>query len=109
MNSIYIICEKTGQEELYTLYACENDDNHERPLSEQNRHVVMLTFFRHYKRSGALMYSERTMHLWYKYYGLFVRIYITSLQSYLLQINTRQTSFEVCFDSKCKTGDCSAP
>ncbi|KAK2173328.1 hypothetical protein NP493_884g04000 [Ridgeia piscesae] len=34
--------------------------------------------------------SERTKHLWYKYYGVFVRIYITSQQSYLSQINTRQ-------------------
>ena len=44
--------------------------------------------------------SERTKQLWYKYYGLFVRMYITSQQSYLSQFNTRQTSFEVCFDSK---------
>ena len=28
------------------------------------------------------------MKVWHKYYGLFVRIYITSLQSYLSQINT---------------------
>ncbi|KAK2192842.1 hypothetical protein NP493_21g01035 [Ridgeia piscesae] len=40
------------------------------------------------------MCSEKTKHLWYKYYGLFVRMYITSQQSYLSQINTRQTSFE---------------
>ncbi|KAK2192341.1 hypothetical protein NP493_33g04019 [Ridgeia piscesae] len=39
------------------------------------------------------MYSEKTNHLWYKYYGLFVRMYITYQQSYLSQINTRQTSF----------------
>ncbi|KAK2181886.1 hypothetical protein NP493_370g02021 [Ridgeia piscesae] len=55
------------------------------------------------------MCSERTMHLWYKYNGLFVRMYITSLQRYLSQINTRQTSFEACFDSKRKSRDCSAP
>ena len=35
------------------------------------------------------MCSEKTKHLWYKYYGLFVRMYITSQQSYLSQINTR--------------------
>ncbi|KAK2181443.1 hypothetical protein NP493_398g01010 [Ridgeia piscesae] len=55
------------------------------------------------------MSSERTKHIWYKYYGLFVRMYITSQQSYLSQINTRQTSFEACFDSKRKSRDCSAP
>ena len=55
------------------------------------------------------MYSERTMQLWYKYYGLFVRLYITSQQRYLLQINARQTSFEAWFDSKHKSRDCSAP
>ncbi|KAK2187974.1 hypothetical protein NP493_148g04036 [Ridgeia piscesae] len=55
------------------------------------------------------MCSERTKHLRYKYYGLFVRMYITSQQSYLSQINTRQTSFEACFDSKRKSRDYSAP
>ncbi|KAK2194059.1 hypothetical protein NP493_3g10016 [Ridgeia piscesae] len=55
------------------------------------------------------MCSERTKHLWYKYYGLFVRMYITSQQTYLSQINTRQTSFEACFDRKHKSRDCSAP
>ena len=51
------------------------------------------------------MCSEKTKHLWYKYYGLFVRMYITSQQSYLSQINTRQTSFEAYFDSKRKSRD----
>ncbi|KAK2191575.1 hypothetical protein NP493_51g05078 [Ridgeia piscesae] len=51
---------------------------------------------------------QRNVHLWYKYYGLFVRMYITSLQSYLSQINTRQTRFEACFDSKRKSRDCNA-
>ena len=46
------------------------------------------------------MCNETTKYLWYKYYGLLVRMYITSLQSYLSQINTRQTSFEAYFDSK---------
>ncbi|KAK2176853.1 hypothetical protein NP493_635g01016 [Ridgeia piscesae] len=45
----------------------------------------------------------------YKYYGLFVRMCITSLQSYLSQINTRQTSFEACFESKRKSRHSSAP
>ena len=50
------------------------------------------------------------MHLWYKNDGLLVRMYITSRQSYLSQINTRQTrSFEACVDSKRKSRDCSAP
>ncbi|KAK2192265.1 hypothetical protein NP493_35g01039 [Ridgeia piscesae] len=40
------------------------------------------------------MCSERTKHLWYKYYGLFVMMYVTSQQSYLTKINTRQTSVE---------------
>jgi len=35
----------------------------------------------------------------YKYNGLFIRMYITSEQRYLSQINTRQTSFEAYFDS----------
>ncbi|KAK2187846.1 hypothetical protein NP493_153g09000 [Ridgeia piscesae] len=48
------------------------------------------------------MCSERTKHLWYEYYGLFVRMFITSQQSYLSHINTRQTSFEAYFDSKRK-------
>ncbi|KAK2154460.1 hypothetical protein NP493_2183g00006 [Ridgeia piscesae] len=55
------------------------------------------------------MCSERTKHLWYKYYGLFVRMCITSQQSYLSQINTRQTCFEAHFDSKRKSRDSSAP
>ncbi|KAK2173928.1 hypothetical protein NP493_842g01057 [Ridgeia piscesae] len=42
----------------------------------------------------SLMCTEKTKHLWYKYYGLFVRMYITYLQSYLSQINTKQASFE---------------
>ena len=55
------------------------------------------------------MCIEKTKHLWYEYYGLFVRMYITSQQSYLSQINTRQTSFEAYFDSKRKSRDSSAP
>ncbi|KAK2171283.1 hypothetical protein NP493_1084g00014 [Ridgeia piscesae] len=55
------------------------------------------------------MCSEKTKHLWYKYYGLFVRMYITSQQCYLWQINTRQTSFEAYFDGKRKSCDSSAP
>ena len=81
---------------------------------------VALTFFRRYNRFDwcfctcvinvkSLICSERTMHLWYKYYGLFVRMYINSLQSYLSQINTWQTSFEAWFDSKRQPRDCSAP
>ena len=31
----------------------------------------------------ASIYSERTKHLWYKYYGLFVRMYITSQQLFV--------------------------
>ena len=50
-----------------------------------------------------------TKHLWYKYYGLFVRMYITSQQSYLSQINIREANFEACFDSKHKSRDCNAP
>ncbi|KAK2163645.1 hypothetical protein NP493_1452g00000 [Ridgeia piscesae] len=55
------------------------------------------------------MCSEKTKHLWYKYYGLFVKMYITSQRSYLSQINTRQTSFEAYFVSKRKSRDSSAP
>ncbi|KAK2188499.1 hypothetical protein NP493_130g01014 [Ridgeia piscesae] len=55
------------------------------------------------------MCSEKTKHLWYKYFGLFVSMYITSQQSYLSQINTRQTSFEAYFHSKRKSRDSSAP
>ena len=62
--------------------------------------IVVLTFFRRYKRSDwrfcecainikSLTCGERTMHLWYKYYGLFVRMYKTSLQSYFLQSDPR--------------------
>ena len=51
------------------------------------------------------MCNENTKHFRYKYYGLFVRMYITSQQSYLSQINTRQTSFEAYFDSKRKSRD----
>ena len=55
------------------------------------------------------MCNEKTKYLWYKYYGLFVRMYITSQQSYLTQINSRQTSFETYFDSKRKSRDSIAP
>ncbi|KAK2181682.1 hypothetical protein NP493_387g02000 [Ridgeia piscesae] len=55
------------------------------------------------------MCSEKTKHVWYKYYELFVLMYITSQQSYLSQIKTRQTSFEAYFDSKRKSRDTSAP
>ena len=76
-----------------------------------NQAIVALTFFRRDKRSDwrfcacainikSLMCSEMTMLLWYKYYRLFVRMYINSLESYLSQINTRQTSFEACFDRR---------
>ena len=76
--------------------------------------------FRRHKRSDwrfcacainvkSLMCSERTKHLWYKYYEMFFRMYITSQQNYLSQINSRQTSFEACFDSKRKSRGCSAP
>ncbi|KAK2186555.1 hypothetical protein NP493_196g01050 [Ridgeia piscesae] len=51
------------------------------------------------------MCSEKTKHLRYKYYGLFVRMYIISQQSYLSQIITRKTSFEAYFDSKHKSRD----
>ncbi|KAK2185883.1 hypothetical protein NP493_219g00018 [Ridgeia piscesae] len=51
------------------------------------------------------MCSEKTKHLWYKYYGLFVSMYITSQQSYVSQINTRETRFEAYFDSKRKSRD----
>ena len=54
------------------------------------------------------MCSEMTKHLWHKYYGLFVRMYIIFQQSYLSQINTRQTSFEAYFDSKRKSRDLGA-
>ena len=84
------------------------------------KHAVALTFFRRYKRSDCCfcacaiyvkseMTCEKTKHLWYKYYGLFVRMYIASQQSYLSQINTRQTGFEAYFDSKCKPRESSAP
>ena len=46
------------------------------------------------------MCSEMTKHIWHKYYGLFVRMYITSQQIYLSQINTRQTRFETCLNSE---------
>ncbi|KAK2180848.1 hypothetical protein NP493_424g00021 [Ridgeia piscesae] len=49
------------------------------------------------------MLSEKTTHLWYKYYGLFVRMNITSQQIYLSKFNTRQTSFEAYFDSTRKS------
>ena len=62
------------------------------------RNVVALTFFRRYKRSDwrfcacainvtSPICSETTKHLWYKYHGLFVRMYINSQQNYLSQIN----------------------
>ena len=82
--------------------------------------AVALTFSGRYKRSGwrfcacaiyvkSSMCSEKTKHLWYQNYGMFVRMYITSQQSYLSQINTRQTRFEAYFDSKRKSHDSSAP
>ncbi|KAK2178128.1 hypothetical protein NP493_561g01011 [Ridgeia piscesae] len=55
------------------------------------------------------MCSEKTKHLWYKYNGLVVMMYITSQQSYLSQVNTRQTHFEAYFDSKRKSRDSCAP
>ncbi|KAK2159708.1 hypothetical protein NP493_1696g00011 [Ridgeia piscesae] len=56
------------------------------------------------------MCREKTKHLWYNYYGLFVRMYnITSQQSYLSQINKRQTSFEAYFVSNRKSRESSAP
>ena len=55
------------------------------------------------------MCRKRTMHLWNKYYGLFVMTYITSQQSHLSQISMRQTSFEACFERKHKSRDCCAP
>ena len=55
------------------------------------------------------MCSEKTKHLWYKYYRFFVRMYISSQQSYFSQMNTRQTSFEAYFDSHGKARDSSAP
>ena len=53
--------------------------------------------------------SEMTKHVWYKYYGLFVRMYIKSQQIYLPQMNTRQTRLQACFDREHKSRDCSAP
>ncbi|KAK2178883.1 hypothetical protein NP493_525g02003 [Ridgeia piscesae] len=47
--------------------------------------------------------QRKAKHLWYKYYELFVGMYITSQQSYLSQINTRQTSFKAYFNSKRKS------
>jgi len=44
------------------------------------------------------MCSEKTKHVWYKYYGLFVRMYLTCQQSYLSHINTRQKSIEAFFE-----------
>ena len=81
---------------------------------------VALTFFRRYKRSDwrfcacainvkSSICSEMTKHVWDKYYGLFVRMYITSQLIDLSQINTRQTSCEACFDSKRKSRNCRAP
>ncbi|KAK2165743.1 hypothetical protein NP493_1351g01052 [Ridgeia piscesae] len=55
------------------------------------------------------MCNEKTKHLWYKYYALFVRMYITSQQSYLSQIKMRQIRFEAYFASKRKSRDSSAP
>ena len=69
----------------------------DRPIKDKNGNVK------------SSMCSERTTHLGFKYYALFVRMYITSQQSYLSQINTRQTGFEACHDSKRKSRDCSAP
>ena len=71
---------------------------------------VALKFFRRYKRSDCLFYAcalnvkssmcrERIKQLWYKY----VSMYITTQQSYLSRINTRNTSFEAYFDSKRKS------
>ena len=40
---------------------------------------------------------------------LFARMYITSQQSCLSQINTMQTGFKAGFDSMRKSRDCSAP
>ena len=36
-------------------------------------------------------------------------MFMTSQQSYLSQINKKQTRFEAYFDSKRKSRDCSAP
>ena len=80
---------------------------------------VVLTCFRRYKRSdwrfcACVIYvkssisSDTTRHFRYKCYGLFVRKYITSLQSYLSLINTTQTSFDAFFDSIRKSRDSSA-
>ena len=74
-------------------------------------YAVALTFFWHYKRSDwcfcacainvkSSMCGKMTKHFC---------MYITSQQIYLSQINTRQTSFEACFDSMRKSCDCSAP
>ena len=86
------------------------------PIDQYGSYVVALTFSRRSKRSDwrfcacaiyvkSSICSEKTKYLWYKYYVLFVSFQ----QSYLSQINTRQTSFEVHFDSMHKSRDCSAP
>ena len=53
-----------------------------------------LTFLRIAIYVKSSMCSEKTKHFRHKYYGLFVRMYITSQQSNLCQINTRQISVE---------------
>ena len=112
-NLLYRHPSRSRQSPLATL--TRNSVNRRKTVS-----IVALTFLRRYKCSdwrfcacaiivNSSMCSERTKHLWYKYYGLFVLMSVTSRQSYLSQINTRQTSFEACFQSKRKSRDYSAP
>jgi len=87
-------------------------------IAQQLSAGVVFKFFWHYKRSDwrfsacainvkSSISSERTKHLWHKYHGLFLTMYIISQRSYLSQINMRQTSFEAYFDSRRKSRDCS--
>ena len=97
---------------------CAIRTSHSRALAfdvDEAKSGVALTFFRRYKRSDwrfcacainvkSSICSETTKYIWYKYYCLFVGMHII-----YLQINTRQTSVDACFDSKPKSRDCMAP
>ena len=67
---------------------------------------VPIDFLRMRNKCKIINVHEQTQYLWHTYHVLLVRMYINSQQSYLSQIDTRQTSVEAYFDSNSKSRDC---
>ena len=92
-----------------TLYLASIDVAMFKPHCTWAAVTFRLTFLRMRNKCKHINVQRKDNHLWHRYHGLFVRMYITFHQSYLSQIITRQTSFEAYLDSKRKSCDCSAP